>query len=79
MEEDDFEMHEFDAPYEIKKRGAIYLTESQYEKFCSFIPKLRLLDLKQLTKKEVALLIQWEAPNRVLGAFPNEIKFNFGD
>ena len=76
MEEGDSELSEYGAPYFIKKEGVIYLSSEQYSELLELIPKLPgIEDIPELTNHEVALLAQWEAPYRVLGEFPDDIRF----
>jgi hypothetical protein len=77
MGDDDLELNEFSAPYEVRKNGAIYLTKDQYSELRRIVPALaEYASLQPLMKKEVALLVQWEAPYNTLGDFPADIAFN---
>ncbi|WMS86580.1 hypothetical protein [Pleionea litopenaei] len=76
MEEGEWELSEYGAPYYVKKEGGIYLSSEQYAELLELIPSLpKKVKLPQLTNHEVALLAQWEAPYRVLGEFPEDIAF----
>ena len=72
MEEDESDLAEYSPPYEVKKRGAFYLDRMQYDQLKRYMGMLpRQEDLPTLSKREVSLLVQWEAPFQVLGNFPN--------
>lgn len=74
MEADDFDLHEFSAPYEVRKNGAIFLTKDQYAQLRSIVPGLnKSEELQPINMREVALLVQWEAPYRALGELPSKI------
>lgn len=77
MEEGDWEATHYWPPYKVEKNGAIYLTKEQYSELKAFIPKLKAYrDLDFITRHEVALLVQWEAPYKALGEYPLEIELN---
>ena len=76
MEDGDWELSEYGAPYFIKKEGVVYLGAEQYSQLLEIIPKMPgFEEIPELTNHEVALLAQWEAPYRVLGEFPDDIRF----
>lgn len=76
MEDGERELSEYQAPYQIRKRGAVYLEKDQFEVAQSYLPDLPGFDcLEEIKNREIALLVQFEAPFRVLGEFPDPIQF----
>lgn len=76
MEDGEWEMSEYQAPFQIKKRGAIYLEKNQFKVVQSYLPSLPDIDcLEEIKTREIAQLFQFEAPFRVLGKFPDPILF----
>jgi hypothetical protein len=70
MLQGDWESDEFAPPYFIRKPGAIVLNLKQYEDLRNLAPQIPQTHLiKSLTSREIAWLMQWEAPNKVLGSF----------
>jgi hypothetical protein len=76
MLQGDWEFDEFAPPYFMKKLGAVILTEEQYKELRRLVPQIPQINLiKPLTLQEIAWLIQWEAPDKILGEFPDIFQF----
>lgn len=62
---------EYSPPRYIQDRGAPLLSASIYVDLCSHVRRLpALTDIRPLSLHEAALVLQWEAPGRILGTYP---------
>ena len=63
-----FDRAEYRPPGYVKKLGWPYMSLATYADLRKSIPELRAVDrLRPLGQREVAAMVQWEAPARVLG------------
>jgi hypothetical protein len=67
-----WELVEYGSPHFMRKRGVPLLRGQALQDLRGRLPELARLDRwPSLTIREAALLVQWEAPSRVLGQFPD--------
>jgi hypothetical protein len=65
---------EYDPSWVLKSEGALVLKEARYRELRDLVPGFPSeASLPALTGKEAARLLQWEAPGRVLGSFPEPV------
>jgi hypothetical protein len=72
------ELDEYAPPLFIKQRGAAVLGRDQYLGLQRVTTIPDASRLKALTRREVVLLLQWEAPEKILGEFPASIHLDQG-
>lgn len=76
MDQGSWEASEYDPPYFTRVKGSILLEEEQYRIFKAFSFKLPNIEqIAPVSSYELTRLLQWEAPFRVLGDYPNPISF----
>jgi len=71
MEEGKWESSEYTPPYFTRTKGSIYLFNNAYTELQKNLAELQSVEkLKKVTSYEIARILQWEAPYRVLGNHP---------
>lgn len=76
MDQGSWEASEYDPPYFTRVKGSILLDEEKYRELKAISPKLPNIEqIAHVSSYELARLLQWEAPFRVLGDYPNPISF----
>lgn len=76
MDEESGEASEYCPPYFTRTKGSILLAQDHYRDLVSLLPKLpRTESVRAISSYEFARLLQWEAPFRVFGGYPEPIDF----
>ena len=76
MDRGTWEDSEYDPPYFTRVKGSVLMDEKKYREICALAPKLpNVEEIKPISSHELARLLQWEAPFRVLGDYPGPISF----
>jgi len=74
MDDGEWESSEYDPPYFTRTKGSILLESEKYEEFRKLTKGIPTLsEVKKISSYEVARLLQWEAPFRMFGDYPNPI------
>lgn len=76
MDRGAWEASEYDPPYFTRVKGSILMDNQKYRELTGLISKLPNIEtIKSASSYEIARLLQWEAPFRVLGDYPEPITF----
>lgn len=76
MDRGTWEASEYDPPYFTRVKGSVLMDEQKYREIGALVPKLpSVKEIKSISSHELARLLQWEAPFRVLGDSPGPIGF----
>ncbi|MCU7552849.1 hypothetical protein OCK74_27265 [Chitinophagaceae bacterium LB-8] len=63
---------EYDPPYSLQQKGALWLPLSEFDNFKKIVPELaKLKSINTLTKSELIWLYKWDTPHKMFGDFPN--------
>ncbi len=74
MDDGEWESSEYKPPHFTRTKGSILLENGQYEEFRSLVKNISALsEVKKISSYEISRLLQWEAPFRMLGDYPNPI------
>lgn len=76
MEEGAWEASEYCPPYFTRTKGSMLLAKDNYRDLVALLPKLpRAESIRPISPYELARLLQWEAPFRVFGEYPQPVDF----
>jgi len=74
MDDGEWESSEYDPPYFTRIIGSILLKNGKYEEFRNLVKGIPALsEVKKISSYEISRLLQWEAPFRMFGDYPNPI------
>jgi len=74
MDVGEWEASEYDPPYFTRTKGSMLLEAEKYEELRSLVKDLPTLsEVQKISSYEISRLLQWEAPFRMFGDYPNPI------
>lgn len=62
----------YHPPYELRQKGAFWLTITNFNKFKKLVPEIdKLTTIKDMAKFELISLYKWDTPHKMFGDFPS--------
>lgn len=76
MDEGEWEASEYDPPYFTREKGSILMRGEKYEELRGFVNNLPIIgEIKKVSPYETCRILQWEAPFKIFGDYPNPVSF----